>query len=124
MSLCVSGESSAQAESRRHPLARLALLVSATLLALAALACLGSLALATTRGPLYQSSFRPIILHAANVGLSIAITNNPDCPPMLLGCMILPQPNRSFLSIWFSVTTRDRGGFTISFRPLLKIRLR
>lgn len=123
MSLCVSGESSAHAECRRHPLARLALLVSATLLALAALACLGSLALATTR-PLYQSSLRPIILHAANVGLSIATTNNPDCPPMLPGCMIVPQPNRSFLSIWFSVTTRDRGGFTISARPLLKLRLR
>jgi hypothetical protein len=62
------------------------------------------------------------MLQVANLGLSIEVTDNPDCPPA--PCPVVPQANRLFLSVWFSVTTQNQFGVETSFKPLLRLRLR
>ena len=89
-----------------------------------ALACLGSVAWVAWQPSAQTIIFQPIELHLGNLGLSLAVSGTPDCPPEIEDCSVPPQPDRLYGSIWYWVTSRNQTGVTSSFKPPLRLRLR
>lgn len=96
----------------------------AAAIVLAAMVCLGSVALVAQQPAARAVLFQPIILQAGNFGLSLAISGNPGCPAEIVECWVPAQPDQYYLGVWFSVITHGQTGNSVRYKPLLKLRLR
>ena len=68
---------------------------------LLALVCLAGAALLAARPPAQAALFQPIVIHAGSLGLALAVSGTPDCPPQFVDCAVPPQPDRLYGSLWF-----------------------
>ena len=91
---------------------------------LLALACLAGAAGLVAQPPSPGQSFQPIMLQFANLRLSIDVTDNPDCPPMIVGCLVMPRPNQLYLSAWSSLDRKTPSGIERTSHLMLRLRLR
>ncbi len=103
---------------------RLVLAVAAAGLALAALLCVGEMALLAAPWWAHPTQERTALWRAGRYGLSVQITNLPGCSPLQFGCPAMTPGGRTYLSIWFSVDQRHGAATTAWARPLAQVPLR
>lgn len=92
--------------------------------ALLALACLASVAAVANQPAAQAAVFKPIVLRAGNFGLSLSVSGTPDCPPEVVDCAVPVMPGQVYGSVWFSIATHEQNTVSLSYKPLLRWRLR
>ncbi len=85
------------------------------------LACLGSLA-ALGFSTYHLATASPVIGQFGRISFSIEVTDNPDCTPLIVGCLIVPPPHGpNYLSVWGAITTYNSSGLETTAHSLLKV---
>ena len=92
--------------------------------ALLALTCLASVAAVANRPAAQAAVFKPIVVRAGPLGVSLAVSGTADCPPEIVECSVPARPGAVYGSVWFSIATRGPTGVSLAFKPLLRLRLR
>lgn len=73
-------------------------------------------------GVYHSGSTAPIIVHVGIFMVSIEVTNNPECSPMLAGCLVIPSsPNTKYFAVWGAMTLTKSGDIYTTSRKIIKI---
>ena len=88
-----------------------------------ALACLGSIvAIGSSPHPLVVVS--PPIWQFSGFSISAEITNNPECSPLIVGCLVVPPAHSpNYFTVWGAITTYNSRGQETSARRIVKLQV-
>lgn len=87
------------------------------------LVCVGSI-VAIGLGAYQLAVVSPIVLHAGSVSLSIDVTDNPECSPLMRGCLAIPPAHSpDYFTVWGAMTTTNSQGQLTRAHKVLELQV-